>query len=413
MAIDTNPEKIKELLERGVEEVIDKNHLETALKSGKKLRVKLGIDPTSPNIHLGRTVPLLKLKDFQDLGHKIVLIIGDFTGVIGDTSDKESERPMLTEKEIKQNLENYIQQAQKVIDIKKCEVCYNSQWLGKLNYHEIGRQADVFSLAEFIARENIKKRLDAGKRISLRELLYPLMQGYDSVAIKADVELGGTDQRFNLLAGRELQRSYNQPPQDIITNPLIEGLDGRKMSSSWGNTINLFDPANEMFGKIMSLKDELIIRYFTLVTRMNMAKIEEYKKELSNGVNPMELKIKLAFEIVKLYHGEKEAEKAKIEFDKVFSKNGLPDIIEEFCPEQFNKTGVFISYLLKISNLCSSKSEATRLIKEGAVSIITENEQQKRITDDWLPLKDFRNLINDGFILKVGKRKFIKIIPPK
>ena len=289
METDKNSEKIKELMERGVEEVIDRNNLETALKSGKKLRVKLGIDPTSPNIHLGRTIPLLKLKDFQDLGHKVVLIIGDFTGVIGDTSDKESERPMLTEKEIKQNLKNYIQQAQKVIDIKKCEVCYNSQWLGKLNYHEIGRQADVFSLAEFIARENIKKRLESGKRISLREVLYPLMQGYDSVAVKADVELGGTDQRFNLLAGRELQRYYGQSPQNIITNPLIEGLDGRKMSSSWGNTINLLDSANEMFGKIMSLKDELIVNYFILATRVNMAKIEEYKKDLSGGKNPMEI----------------------------------------------------------------------------------------------------------------------------
>ena len=257
MKINTDPNKIKDILERGVEEVIDRGHLETALRSGKQLRAKLGIDPTSPNIHIGRAVPLFKLRDFQELGHKIVLIIGDFTGVIGDTSDKDSERPMLTEVEVKKNLESYIKQAEKVIDVKKCEVRYNSEWLGKLNYHEIGRQADIFSLSEFIARENIKKRLDAGKRISLRELLYPLMQGYDSVAIKADVEIGGTDQRFNLLAGRELQRRYNQEPQDIITNPLIEGLDGRKMSKSYNNTIPIFLEEKQLRKAINKIKTNL------------------------------------------------------------------------------------------------------------------------------------------------------------
>jgi len=397
MSIDTNPEKIKELLSRGVEEVIDKSHLEEALKSGKKLRVKLGIDPTSPNIHLGRTIPLLKLKDFQDLGHQIVLIIGDFTGVIGDTSDKESERPMLTEKEIKQNLKNYIQQAEKVIDIKKCEVRYNSEWLGKLNYHEIGRQADVFSLSEFIARENIRKRLDAGKRISLRELLYPLMQGYDSVAVKASVELGGTDQRFNLLAGRELQRSYNQEPQDIITNPLVEGLDGRKMSSSWGNTINLFDPANEMFGKIMSLRDELIIKYFTLATRVSIGEIREYKKELLKGSNPRDLKAKLALEIVKLYHGEKEAEKAKTEFENVHQKGELPSEIPEW---QATKGEYSILDLLSKSGLTPSKSEAKRMILGKAVTI---NEELKT---DWQEIIKIEN----EMVVQVGKRRFVKIL---
>src|SRR3989338_2278437 len=328
MTINTDSKKINELLSRGIEEVIDKSQLEKKLKSGKQLRIKLGIDPTSPNIHIGRTVPLFKLKDFQDLGHQIVLIIGDFTGVIGDTSDKDSERPMLTEKEVKQNLKSYIQQAEKVIDIKKCEVHYNSEWLGKLDYHEIGRQANVFSLNEFISRENIKKRLDAGKHISLRELLYHLMQGYDSVAIKADVEIGGTDQRFNLLAGRELQRYYGQEPQDIITNPLIEGLDGRKMSSSWGNTINLFDSANEMFGKVMSLKDELIIKYFILTTRVSLAEIEKYQKELTNG-NPRDYKIKLAFEIVRFYHSENDAKEAQEYFIKTFSKKETPETMPE------------------------------------------------------------------------------------
>jgi tyrosyl-tRNA synthetase len=305
-------DKINTLLARGVEEVIDRVNLEKKLKSGKKLRIKLGIDPTSPNIHLGRSIPLLKLKDFQDLGHKVVLIIGDFTGIIGDTSDKESDRPVLSENVIKNNLKTYIKQAAKILDIEKSEVYYNSKWLDKLKYRDIGSQADQFSLNEFISRENISKRLNAGKRVSLRELFYPLMQGYDSVEVKADVELGGTDQRFNLLAGRALQRFYNQEPQDIITNPLIEGLDGRKMSSSWGNTVNLFDEPNEMFGKLMSLKDDYIIRYFILLTRVELKLIDKYEKDIKEGANPRDYKIKLAHEIVKFYHSLGDANKLRI-----------------------------------------------------------------------------------------------------
>lgn len=394
--INTNPKKIDEILNRGVEEIIIREDLRKKLFSGKKLRIKLGIDPTSSNIHIGRAVPLLKLRDFQNLGHKVILIIGDFTGVIGDTSDKEAERPMLQEKQIKQNMKNYIEQAKKVIDIGKCEVHYNSKWLGKLNYHEIGRQADNFSLNEFISRENIKKRLDEEKRISLRELLYPLMQGYDSVAIKADVEIGGTDQRFNLLAGRELQRYYNQEPQNIITNPLIEGLDGRKMSSSWGNTINLLDPTNEMYGKIMSLKDELIIKYFVLCTRIDFKIIEEYKKEIENGSNPRDLKAKLAKEIVKIYHGEKEALKAEEEFNRIFRDKELPADIPVF---KTDKKLYPVLDLLCDTGLVKSKNEAKRLIEANAVEIggVIEREWKKSIE------------IKDGEIIKVGKRRFIKI----
>ncbi len=393
MATDTNPQKIEDLLSRGVEEVIDKEHLKKQLKSGKKLRVKLGIDPTSPNIHIGRSIPLLKLRDFQELGHQIVLIIGDFTGVIGDTSDKDSERPMLTEKQIKENMKSYIQQAEKLIDIKKCEVRHNSEWLGKLDYHEIGRQADTFSLAEFIARENIKKRLTEGKRISLREVLYPLMQGYDSVVIKADVELGGTDQRFNLLAGRELQERYGQEPQDILTNPLIAGLDGRKMSSSWGNVINLFDPANEMFGKIMSLKDELIEDYLKLCTRLPLTEIEQMKKEMTN---PRDLKTALAKEIVKMYHGEKAAAKAGEEFNKVFQKKGLPSRMPQW---QAVKEEYPILDLLFESGLTPSKAEAKRMVAGKAVEI---NGQLKT---DWQE----RIKIENDMVIQVGKRKFVRV----
>jgi len=399
--INTNSQKIEEVLTRGVDEVIDKENLEKKLASGKQLRIKLGIDPTSPNIHIGRAIPLLKLKDFQELGHKIVLIIGDFTGVIGDTSDKDSERPMLDEKVIKQNMKTYVKQAEKIIDIKKCEVRHNSEWLKKLNYHEIGRQAENFSLNEFISRENIKKRLDAGKRISLRELMYPLMQGYDSVAIKADVEIGGTDQRFNLLAGRELQRYYKQNAQDIITNPLIEGLDGRKMSSSWGNTVNLFDSADEMFGKIMSLNDKFILKYFTLVTRISLQEIEKYKNEIESGKNPRDIKAKLAEEIVRMYHGEKEAQKAGEEFNKVHRDKELPSDMPVF---ETDKKSYLILDLLFDAKLVSSKNEAKRLVEGNAVEIII-GERKTKITD-W---KKEINLENE-MVIKVGSRRFNKII---
>src|SRR3989339_2281390 len=273
MKINTDAQKIEELLTRGVDEVIHKEVLQKKLLSGEQLRVKLGIDPTSANLHLGRSIPLLKMRDFQELGHQLVFIVGDFTGVIGDTSDKDSERPMLAGEIIKKNMKDYAKQAGKIIDLKKCEVRYNSRWLKGLTYDKIGEQADQFSLAEFLARENIKLRLDAGKRVSLRELLYPIMQGYDSVAVKADVELGGTDQRFNLLAGRAIQPFHKQVAQDIIMNPLINGLDGEKMSTSRGNIVALLDSAADQYGKLMSLSDELIILYMQLITRSDLKEI--------------------------------------------------------------------------------------------------------------------------------------------
>jgi tyrosyl-tRNA synthetase len=398
--VKTDAQNISEILTRGTDEVIEKENLEKKLLSGKKLRIKLGIDPTSPNLHLGRAIPLLKLRDFQNAGHKIVLIIGDFTGLIGDTSDKESERPMLDTVTIKKNMKTYVAQAGKIIDIKKCEIHYNSKWLGKLNYYEIGKQADNFSLNEFISRENISKRLEAGKRISLRELMYPLMQGYDSVAIKADVEIGGTDQRFNLLAGRELQRYYKQAPQDIITNPLIEGLDGRKMSSSWGNTVNLLDSADEMFGKIMSLRDEFIIKYFTLCTRVDLQEISQYEVLLKNGDNPRNLKVLLAKEIVAMYHGQKCALKAEEEFNKIHRDKEIPTEIEIFKTE---KKTYFVLDLLCDTKLTVSKNEAKRLIEGGAVTIRNGENETKII--DWKMEVE----VIDSMVLQAGKRRFIKI----
>lgn len=385
--------KIEELLNRGVEEIIDRPNLEKKLKSGKQLRIKLGIDPTSPNIHLGRSIPLLKLRDFQELGHKIILIIGDFTGLIGDTSDKESERPMLSEDAVKENLKTYIKQAAKIIDVDLAEIYHNSTWLGKLGYMDIGRQADVFSLNEFISRENISRRLDGQKRVSLRELLYPLMQGYDSVEVRADVEIGGTDQRFNLLAGRDLQRLYKLEPQDVITNPLIEGLDGRKMSSSFGNTINLFDIPNDMFGKVMSLRDDLIIKYFTLLTRIEMKTIDQYKAQLKNGTNPRDIKMKLALEIVKTFHSQEEADEAQNYFINTFTKKELPSDMPQLKPGSYN-----IVLILVESELVSSKSEARRILEHGGVKI------------DGEVVKDINYNVPSGSVLQKGKIKFLKVL---
>ncbi|MFH1402094.1 MAG: tyrosine--tRNA ligase [Patescibacteria group bacterium] len=395
MKIDTAKNKIEELLSRGVEEIIDFNDLKKKLNSGKQLRIKLGIDPTSPNIHLGRSIPLLKLRDFQKLGHKIVLIIGDFTGTIGDTSDKESERPMLEKKVIQKNLKNYIEQAGKIIDITKAEIHYNSKWLSDLNYNDIGFQADQFSLNEFISRENIKRRLNLGKRIVLRELLYPLMQAYDSVKIKADVELGGTDQRFNVLAGRTLQKAYKQEPQNIIINPLIEGLDGRKMSSSWGNTVNLFDSPDEMFGKLMSLKDESIINYFILLTRVSLDEIKKYENAIKSGVNPKEYKMKLAYKIVEFYHSENDAKQAEKNFSVQFQKKGIPENIKKI---KIN-TGTNILEILKKIGFVSSNSEGKRKIGEKAVKI------------DDVVITDYAFTIDDAGekIIRLGK-KIAKLI---
>ncbi|PJE73637.1 MAG: tyrosine--tRNA ligase [Candidatus Terrybacteria bacterium CG10_big_fil_rev_8_21_14_0_10_41_10] len=385
--------KIKEILERGVGEIIDKESLVKKLESGKELRVKFGVDPTSPNIHLGRTVPLLKLRDFQELGHKIVFIIGDFTGIIGDTSDKDSERPMLSEEKVEENMASYAKQAGKIIDLDKCEVLYNSQWLSLLGFKEIGKQADAFSVNEFISRDNIRKRLNEGKRVSLREVLYPLMQGYDSVHVKADVEVGGTDQRFNILAGRELQRQYGQEPQDIIMNPLIEGLDGRKMSSSWGNTVNLLDTPNDMYGKIMSLGDELIIKYFIFATRVSLEEVEGYKKEIENGVNPRDIKMKLASEIVKFYHSDEEAKKAEDYFIKTFSKKEIPDEMPEFKPSAYD----VISILME-SGLAASKAEARRNMEQNGIKI------NGQITTD--PKTE----VKIGDVIQKGKRYFVRVM---
>lgn len=392
-------QKVEEILTRGVAEVIDKNNLKKKLISGEKLRVKLGIDPTSPNLHLGRAVTLLKLKDLQELGHEIVFIIGDFTGVIGDTSDKDSERPMLAKEAVEKNMASYKEQAGKLLDMSRVEFHYNSEWLAKLGYAEIGEHADQFSLAEFSARENIRKRLNDGTRVSLREVLYPLMQGYDSVAVKADLELGGTDQRFNLLAGRDLQKHFKQDPQDILMVNLIEGTDGRKMSSSWGNTVNILDESNDMFGKIMSMPDNLIVKYFIHCTRVPMETISQTEKEMqSEQLNPRDAKLNLAFEITKIYHGEAVAEKAREYFVNTFSKRKTPTDIPEINIATEN---ISLVDFIVLSGNAASKSDARRKIEQGGVEIDGE-----KITD----AKTILNKKYNSSTLKIGKLGFVKIL---
>lgn len=388
--------EIDELLTRGVAEVIGKEQLLKKLHSGKKLRVKLGIDPTSPNLHIGRGVVLLKLRDFQKLGHTIVFIVGDFTGEIGDTSDKNSERPMLSTEEVKKNMKTYLKQAGALLDLSQVEVHRNSEWLEKPGYREICRQANAFSLAEMINREFIKKRLAEGRHISLREVLYPLLQGYDSVMIKSDVELGGTDQRFNMLAGRALQETYGQDPQNIITMNLILGADGRKMSSSWGNTVNFTDLPDDMYGKVMSVPDDLIASYFIHCTRIPIAEIEDIKKQMKKGVlNPRDAKMRLAREVVTVYHSAEKAQRAEETFVKTFQKKELPDDMPTI---KLKKKKWNIIDLLVETKLASSKSDARRLIEQGGVSV---NDRVVESLDD---------IVKGEAIIKKGKRHFVRIL---
>lgn len=393
--INTDIKKIEQILSRGVEEVIGRESLEKDLMSGKKLRIKLGIDPTSPNIHLGRSIPLLKIRDFQELGHKVILIVGDFTGVIGDTSDKNAERPMLTHKEINENLKTYKKQLAKIIDIKKAEIYFNSKWLKKLNFSQIGEIASIFSVNQFISRDLIARRLKEGTRVSLHETLYPLMQGFDSVAVKSDVELGGTDQKFNLLAGRSIQKHFKQKEQSIITGPLIEGLDGRKMSSSWGNTINFMDSPEEMYGKIMSMHDDFVIKYFELLTRVSYEAIEEYKKIMPK--NPKKVKMALAETIVAMYHGQDGAEEAEETWKKTFELGEIPDNVKQ-VRVQFKKP---LADILIEEGLVSSKTEFRRLVESGAIKIHLKQEERKIV--------DPNSLVEESGSIKIGKKRFIKI----
>ncbi len=380
---------LEQLLTRGVAEVIEKDHLEKALKSGKKLRVKFGIDPTAPDLHLGHTVPLRKLRQFQDAGHKAILIIGDFTAQIGDPTGRTEIRKPLSEKEVKQNMKKYLNQAGKILDIKKAEIRYNSEWFKKEGLEAAFELYRAGTIQQVLHRADFRKRLDEGKDITVMEIMYPLFQGYDSVKVGADVEIGGTDQKFNLLMGRRVQRHFKMPEQDILTLPLLEGTDGiRKMSKSFGNYIGLDEEPEIMFGKIMSIPDNLINKYYELCT--------DGERKISD---PREAKLELARNIVEIYHGKNAGQKAKGEFIRVFSEHKAPSEAPIF---KVGVRSIYLAWLLASAKMASSTSEARRLIEQGGVKI--NGEKQTDVN------KIIRLEKGKEILLQVGKHRFLTII---
>ncbi len=395
--INTDYKKIDQILSRGVEDVIVREELRKKLLSGEKLKLYLGIDPTGVDLHLGHVVVLWKLRDFQDLGHEVILLIGDFTAKIGDPTGKDSARKVLTDKEIKANFKDYKKQASKILDFSKVKIKYNSTWLSKLKFADILKLAGNFTVQQMIQRDMFQKRLTENLPISLQEFMYPLMQGYDSVAMDVDMEIGGNDQMFNMLVGRTLQKIYNGKDKDVLTCKLLLGTDGRKMSKTFDNFIAINDKPSDIYGKVMSIKDELIDHYFELATRISEEEIEQIKKTLNN---PRDIKAKLAKEIVALYYGNSEAEKTEEEFNKIFRNKELPSDMTAFGTDRKNYP---ITDLLFDSKLVSSKKEAKRLVEGGGVEVINGEKKEKII--DWR--KEI--VLEDGIIIKVGSRRFVKI----
>lgn len=388
-------EEIDKVLRRGVEEAIDAKHLEKDLTSGAMLRIKLGADPTAPDLHLGHAVVLRKLREFQKLGHTVVFLIGDYTALIGDPSGKSKTRPQLSVEEVERNAKTYFEQVGKILDLKKCVIRYNSEWFGEFSFADLIKLASNFSVARILERDDFTKRLKEGIEIGAHEILYPMMQAYDSVMINASVEIGGTDQRFNMLAGRDLQRKMGLPEQDVIMCPLLMGLDGeRKMSKSLGNYIALSDAPNEMYGKVMSIPDKLMIHYFELATELPLDEIKKIGKDLKKK-NPRDIKMLLAREIVTMYHSEKESKKAEEDFINVFQKKEIPEDVAVY-----KIRGNFENVLeaLVNSKLTSSKGEARRLVEQGGVRI-----------DDKV-VKDINFAVKKGSLIKKGKRFFVKTI---
>ncbi len=395
----TKQEKIDELLHRGVEQIIVKKDLENKIKSGKKLRIKLGVDATAPRMHLGHTVVLRKLKQFMELGHQVIFLVGDFTAKIGDPSDKLSARKPLTDKEVKENMKGYKDQIAKVLNLDKVEFRYNSEWHNNMDFAELFELTGLFTVNQMLERDMFQVRMKKGRPLWIHELLYPILQGYDSVALQADVELGGTDQTFNILAARTIQPNYSQSPQDVMTVQLLEGTDGKdKMSKSIGNTIDLDDSPKEMYGKTMSIPDNLILKYFTLLTDVPLKEIDNFGKEMKKGANPRDYKVILAKQLVGMYHSPDKAIQAEQEFNNMFKEKKNPTKIDEF---KIKKEGNFtILEVVTESGLTSSNSEARRMIEQGAVKF------------DGLQIKDIKQKIRvvSGMVLQVGKRKFVKLV---
>lgn len=387
------------IIKRGVDELLIESDMAQKLarseKTGKPLRIKLGLDPTAPDLHLGHTVVLNKMRQLQDLGHTVIFLIGDFTSMIGDPSGRNITRPPLTREQIEENAKTYFAQASLVLDPARTEIRYNSEWCDPLGARGMIQLSAKYTVARILEREDFTKRFKAGTPISVHELLYPLMQGYDSVALKSDLELGGTDQKFNLLVGRELQKDYGQEPQCILTMPLLEGLDGvEKMSKSKGNYVGITEPANTMFGKLMSISDEMMWRYYDLLSFRSSAEIEQFKREVSEGRNPRDIKVLFAQEIVGRFHSRQAAEDALADFNNR-ARGGIPDDVLEVS---IAGAPLGIGQLLKQSNLCPSTSEALRMVEQGGVRI------------DGATVSDKALKVEAGtFVLQVGKRKFARV----
>lgn len=387
-------------IKRGAEEILIEDELQERLKSGKKLKIKAGFDPTAPDLHLGHTVLINKLKTFQDLGHEVIFLIGDFTGMIGDPTGKNVTRKPLTREDVLANAETYKEQVFKILDPAKTTVAFNSTWMEQLGSAGMIKLAANQTVARMLERDDFKKRYANGQSIAIHEFLYPLVQGWDSVALEADVELGGTDQRFNLLMGRELQKSEGQKPQTVLMMPLLEGTDGvQKMSKSLGNYIGITDAPTDMFGKVMSISDDLMWRYYELLSALSLDDIAALKQEVANGRNPRDIKIDFAKEMIARFHSEEDAHAAHQDFIQRFQKNALPDDIPEMTIEIADQT-TFITALLKEAGLVASTSEAMRMIKQGAVKLNGE----EKVTDTKLAIEK-----GTTAIYQVGKRKFAKI----
>lgn len=394
------------IIKKGAAEIISEEDivkkLEKSAKENKPLTIKLGLDPSAPDIHLGHTVVLRKMKAFQDLGHQVVIIIGDATGMIGDPTGKSAVRKQLSHEQVLENARTYQEQIFKILDREKTIVKFNSEWLQTMNFMDVANLASKYTVARMLERDDFKKRFASNQSISIHEFFYPLMQGYDSVAIKADIEMGGTDQKFNILMGRTLQKEYDQEPQIALLMPIIEGTDGvKKMSKSLGNYIGISEAPNDMYGKTMSIPDELIIRYFELVTDEHPDSIEAMKSDIEQDkVNPRDLKMKLAKEVVKLYHGEEKALEAEQYFKSVFQKKNIPDDIAEMevSIEESEEGLFFIPKIVTGLKLSPSTSEARRLLKQGGIKLNGEKVENDKIA------------LQTGDIIQVGKRKFAKII---
>jgi len=388
-----------ELLRRGAEEILVEEELVKKLERGRPLRVKAGFDPTAPDLHLGHTVLINKLRQFQDLGHEVMFLIGDFTGMIGDPTGKSATRPPLTRDQVLENAKSYEEQIYKILDPERTLVLFNSSWMGQMSAADLIGLAAKHTVARMLERDDFNKRYKSGQPIAIHEFLYPLVQGYDSVAMKADVELGGTDQKFNLLVGRQLQEAYGQEPQVVLTMPILEGLDGvQKMSKSLGNYIGITEPPDEMFGKLMSISDDLMWRYFELLSFRPMSEIEGFRRQVDEGANPRDIKFLLAEEIVTRFHDQEAAVRAKENFINRFRKGAMPEEMPEVelqAPEE----GLPIANLLKEAGLVSSTSEGLRMLKQGAVKLDGE-----RVEDRGLRLESGAEVV-----AQVGKRRFARV----